>query len=79
MNKVSILVLTLALSACTSTPDTNWTNDCAKHHSYDSREFALCKKRMEAHKADQAAGTVALDKDSINVPTEEDMKKTKSN
>lgn len=52
----------LAIAGCGNAHDTNWSNDCVKHHSETGREFSQCQeklKRMKAAKARTHATTQA--------------------
>ena len=60
----------LALSSCKNIPDSNWSNDCEKYSSYDSREKDQCLKRVATQ-----TSTVNVDPENQDRAGEQDLGK----
>ncbi len=62
MKKILLCALPLVLlAACKNTSDNQWTTDCEKFSSYDSREEKQCKDRIKANDPNPKAGMVVID------------------
>lgn len=52
-------VSAVALVGCGAAKDTNWSNDCIKHHSETGREFQQCLGKLKDMKAQKRAAQEA--------------------
>jgi hypothetical protein len=70
--RLSFLPLVL-LAACKNIhQDTDWSTNCERYYSYDSREFSQCEKRNESNRK---PGTVNLDPNDVNRTAEQEIGK----
>ena len=81
--KITKFLPILALAGCANQPMVHdWTTDCERNFSYDSRELAACKERLAEHKdvknaPVQQSNSVGVDPDNTENPTESSLTKGK--
>ena len=57
------------LGGCGGQNDSNWSSDCLKHYSVNSREFSECKAKVEAHRqVEVQPNTVSVDPGNTSRP-----------
>jgi hypothetical protein len=61
-------VSTLVLAGCGAAKDTNWSDNCKKHHSETGREFQQCMEKLKRKKAERVHAQERLEKGTAEVP-----------